>query len=233
MKKCGIIGGISPEATVDYYKGIINGYREIITDGSYPEIIVHSIDMTKMISFIQEGDRPGLVDYISSAVNSLKDGGADFALMSSNTPHIAFNEIEKESPIPMISIVRETGAEASRRGLKRCGLLGTTFTMKSGFYDSVFEEMDISVAVPDPGSQETVHEIIFGELVFGKVTDNSRKKLMDIISGMISAERIDSVILGCTELPLILKKKESDSTGIPFLNTTAIHIKSVIDCITG
>ena len=131
MKKCGIIGGLGPEATVEYYRGIIAGYREKITDGSYPEVIIHSIDMTRMIGYIQSGDRASLVSYISSAVDSLKNAGADFAVLSSNTPHIAFDEIEKAVPLPMISIVKETACEAERKCLKRCGLLGTAFTMKN------------------------------------------------------------------------------------------------------
>lgn len=232
MKKCGIIGGLGPEATVEYYRGIVEGYRERITDGSYPEIVIQSIDMTRMIGFIQAGDRSSLVGYISSAVGSLKKGGADFAVLSSNTPHIAFDEIEKAAPLPMISIVNETAKEAERNGLKRCGLLGTAFTMKNDFYMKVFSERGISVSVPGSASQDIIHGIIFGELVFGRVTDESRNRLMDIIRGMISEAGIDSLILGCTELPLILMAGESASAGIPFLNTTAIHVKSIVEMIT-
>lgn len=232
MKKCGIIGGLGPEATVEYYRGIIAGYREKITDGSYPEVIIHSIDMTRMIGYIQSGDRASLVSYISSAVDSLKNAGADFAVLSSNTPHIAFDEIEKAVPLPMISIVKETACEAERKGLKRCGLLGTAFTMKNDFYKRVFSETGISVFTPDAASQDLIHGIIFSELVFGKVTDESRRVFMDIIRAMIAKEKIDSLILGCTELPLILKETESAAAGIPFLNTTLIHINSIVDKIT-
>jgi len=232
MKKCGIIGGIGPEATVEYYRGIIGGYREKITDGSYPEVIIHSIDMTRMIGYIQAGDHTSLISYISSAVNSLKNAGADFAVLSSNTPHIAFDGIEKEAPLPMISIVKETAGEAERKGLLRCGLLGTAFTMKNDFYKRVFADKNIAVISPESGSQDLIHNIIFDELVFGKVTDESREKFMDIIKTMILRDKIDSVILGCTELPLILRETESAAAGIPFLNTTSIHISSIVDKIT-
>jgi len=231
MKKCGIIGGLGPEATVEYYRGIIEGYRGKITDGSYPEVIIQSIDMTRMIGYIQSGNHPSLISYISSAVDSLAKAGADFAVLSSNTPHIAFDDIEKESPVPMISIVRETAAEAERKGLKKCGLLGTAFTMKNDFYKRVFAEKGISVYTPDAASQELIHGIIFSELVFGKVTDDSRGKFMTIIKEMIAEYGIDSLILGCTELPLILQERESASAGIPFLNTTAIHINSIVEKI--
>lgn len=233
MKKCGIIGGLGPEATVEYYRGIVEGYRERIADGSYPELVINSINMTRMIGYIQSGDRNALIDYILSSVAALKKCGADFALLSSNTPHIVFDEVEKSAELPMISIVRETAAEAQRGGLKRCGLMGTAFTMKNDFYMKVFSAVGIQVVVPDMESIETIHRIIFSELVFGKVTDESRGRFMDIITGMISEHRIDSLILGCTELPLILKNAESAVAGIPFLNTTAIHVKSAIDYITG
>jgi aspartate racemase len=154
-----------------------------------------------MIGYIQSGDRASLVSYISSAVDSLKNAGADFAVLSSNTPHIAFDEIEKAVPLPMISIVKETACEAERKGLKRCGLLGTAFTMKNDFYKRVFSETGISVFTPDAASQDLIHGIIFSELVFGKVTDESRRVFMDIIRAMIAKEKIDSLILGCTELP--------------------------------
>jgi len=232
MKKCGIIGGLGPEATVEYYRGIIAGYREKITDGSYPEVIIHSIDMTRMIGYIQSGDRASLVSYISSAIESLKNAGADFAVLSSNTPHIAFDEIEKAVPLPMISIVKKTACEAERKGLKRCGLLGTAFTMKNDFYKRVFAENGISVISPDSASQDLIHGIIFSELVFGKVTDESRAKFMSVIKSMISNDNIDAIILGCTELPLILKERESTSAGLPFLNTTEIHISAIVDRIT-
>ncbi len=232
MKKCGIIGGIGPEATVEYYRGIIEGYRGVITDGSYPEVVIHSIDMTRMIGYIQSGDRTSLIGYISSAVDSLKKSGADFAVLSSNTPHIAFDEIEKVAPLPMISIVKETAGESERKGLKRCGLLGTAFTMKNDFYKRVFADKNIEVISPDSDSQDLIHNIIFSELVFGKVTDESREKFMEIIKNMITQDKIDSLILGCTELPLILKETESSAAGIPFLNTTSIHIKSIVERIT-
>ncbi len=233
MKKCGIIGGIGPEATVEYYRGIVDGYRERITDGSYPEIIIHSVNMIRMIGFIQAGDHSSLIKYLASAVNSLKNAGADFAVLSSNTPHIVFDELEKAVALPMISIVREAMKEAENNGLKRCGLLGTAFTMKNDFYRRVFAEKGISVSIPDQESLEVIHSIIFNELVFGKITDESRMKFLDIIDQMKRDEHIDSLILGCTEIPLILKDKESNSAGIPFLNTTGIHVKSIVAEITG
>jgi len=231
MKKCGIIGGIGPEATVDYYRGVVDGYRERKSDGSYPEIIIRSINMTKMIEFIQKDDRASLIEYLLSTLNVLKNAGADFAALASNTPHIVFDDLEKESPLPLISIVRETLNTAYSQNLKRCGLLGTAFTMGNDFYSRVFAGRNISITVPDADSMKLVHDIIFSELVFGKVTSESRRVLMEIVHRMVEENNIDSLILGCTELPLILKEKESISAGIPFLDTTVIHVKSIVDSI--
>ena len=231
MRRCGIIGGIGPEATVDYYRGIVGGYRGRIQDGSYPEIVIHSINMTKMIEYLQKDDRASLISYLLSALDFLKKAGADFAAMASNTPHAVFDELEKESPLPLVSIVRETLKAAASAQFKRCGLLGTAFTMGNDFYSRVFASENISVAVPGGESMKLVHEIIFGELVFGKVTSDSRCELMGIIHRMREEHNIDSLILGCTELPLILKESESASAGIPFLDTTSIHVKGIVDNI--
>jgi len=119
MKKCGIVGGIGPEATVEYYRGIVEGYRDRKRDGAYPEIIIRSINMTKMIEFIQKKDTPSLIDYLLSSLKFLKNAGADFAVLASNTPHIVFDDLEKESPLPLISIVRETMKTAHSLSLKR------------------------------------------------------------------------------------------------------------------
>jgi len=231
MKKCGIIGGIGPEATVDYYRGIVEGYRGRIQDGSYPEIVIHSINMTKMIEYLQKNDRASLIGYLLSALDILKKAGADFAAMASNTPHTVFDELEKESPLPLVSIVRETMKAAAQAQFRRCGLLGTAFTMGNDFYPRVFASENISVAVPGAESRKLVHEIIFGELVFGKVTPESRSELMGIINRMREDYNIDSLILGCTELPLILKERESVAAGIPFLDTTSIHVNGIVDTI--
>jgi aspartate racemase len=229
MKKIGIIGGVGPEATIEYYRLIINYYREKIKDGSYPEIIINSVNITGMINLIEKDDKDGLVRYLSDSIKSLSAAGADIALIASNTPHLVFDELADISPIPLISIVEETCIEAKYIGIKKAGLLGTAFTMNNRFYHKVFEKVDIEIAVPDEESKSYIHSKIFGELVSGIVKDDTRKRFIEIIDTLKSVNGIDGLILGCTELPLILS--DGDIPGIPFLNTTSIHAKGIVNRI--
>ncbi len=229
MKKIGIIGGVGPEATVEYYRFIINYYRDKVRDGSYPDIIINSIDMTRMINLIAKDDKSELIGYLSEAVKSLADAGADIALIASNTPHLVFDELAGISKIPLVSIVETTCIEAKRLGLKKAGLLGTAFTMNNSFYHKVFGKENIEVVTPDEESKQFIHSKIFGELVSGIIKDDTRKKFIGIISKMKSEYEIDGLILGCTELPGILS--ENDFPGLIFLNTTALHAKSIVDKI--
>lgn len=229
MKKIGIIGGVGPEATIEYYRLIIKYYREKIKDGSYPEIIINSVNITGMINLIEKDDKDGLVRYLSDSIKSLSDAGADIALIASNTPHLVFDELAETSPIPLISIVEETCLEAKRIGINKAGLLGTAFTMNNRFYHNVFEKVNIEIATPGEESKSYIHSKIFGELVSGIIKDDTRKRFIEIIDTLKSVNGIDGLILGCTELPLILS--DGDIPGIPFLNTTAIHAMGIVNRI--
>ncbi len=229
MKKIGIIGGVGPEATIEYYRLIINYYREKVRDGSYPEIIINSIDMSRMINLIGKDDKSELIGYLSDAVEAIADSGADIALIASNTPHLVFNQLAEISTIPLVSIVETTCIEAKRLGLKKAGLLGTAFTMNNSFYHEVFGKENIRVATPGDESKQFIHSKIFSELVSGKIYEDTRKGFIEIINRMKSDDGIDSLILGCTELPLILT--ESDIPGLPFLNTTALHARGIVERI--
>ena len=232
MKKAGIIGGIGPEATVEYYHLVIKKYRDIITDGSYPEILIHSIDMTKMIGLLTDNDIDGVVAYLGAAVSSLAAAGADFALLASNTPHVVFNRLSSEASIPMISIVEATRDEAQKRGLKKPGLLGTRFTMTGGFYQDVCSLENMEVSIPGETERDFIHQKIFSELVFADIKKETRDEFIRIIQKMQKDDGIDSIILGCTELPLILFPEDSAALGIPFLNTTEIHVDRIVAAIT-
>ena len=232
MKKPGIIGGIGPEATVEYYHLINEKYRDNITDGSYPEILIHSIDMTRMIGYLGKNDMEGLVTYLGAAVNSLTAAGADFALLASNTPHVVFERLAEEASIPMISIVEATRDEVRKRGLKKPGLLGTRFTMTGGFYQEVFSQSTLDISIPVETERDFIHDKIFSELVFANIKSETKDEFIRIIKRMQKDDGIDSIILGCTELPLILFPEDSAAIGIPFLNTTEIHVDRIVAEIT-
>src|SRR5882724_4472512 len=134
MKTLGIIGGLGPESTIDYYQSIIALYRERTTDGSYPQFIINSIDLKKGLAFMDASNLSGMADFLLEAIGKLARAGADFGLISANTPHIVFDEVATKSPIPLISIVEATCAAAKTRKLKRLALFGTRYTMQATFY---------------------------------------------------------------------------------------------------
>lgn len=229
MKKIGIIGGIGPESTVDYYKGIIRIFLEQYADLAYPEIIIFSVNMNRLLKMVENREWNKLTEWLVGKVKALHRAGAEFAVIGSNTPHIVFNDVQSKSPIPLLSIVGETCKKADSLGLKKPGLLGTKFTMESDFYIKPFENIGMKVVVPEEQDRQLIHEKLFSEIELGIIKDSTRKELLSVVKRMIDKESIDSVILGCTELPLILEK---DEFGIPFLNTTAIHTDSIVEyCI--
>jgi len=227
MKTLGIIGGLGPESTVDYYQRIIALYRERTGDGSYPEFIINSVNLRKGLDFMDTGDLTGMADYLLQAIDKLARAGADFGLISANTPHIVFDEVASKSPIPLISLVEATCAAAKERKLKRLALFGTRYTMQGTFYSKVVSREGIELLVPEPEDQDYIHDKYMNELVPGKFLPETRAGLLAIVDRMNAQRQIDGVILAGTELPLILRDR--DHNGIPFLDTTKIHCEAAVD----
>lgn len=227
MNRIGIVGGLGPEATIDYYRIIIQRSYEKFK-GSAPEVIIYSLDLAKftnlMKSFNKEKDN--IINYLLKAVNTLHKAGASFVLIASNTPHIVFDEICEKSPVPLVSIVEETLKIVEEREIKRVGLFGTKFTMQADFYQKVFSIKDIDVLTPNDVEQNYINYKIYDELRFGNILNETREGFLTIIRRMIDRDNIEGLILGCTEIPLLLKDKEY--YGIPFFNTTKIHAESAL-----
>lgn len=226
MKTVGIIGGIGPESTIEYYRLIIAAYRDQVQDGSYPSILINSIDMTMMLDLIGANKLAEVTEYLAGEVQKLAQAGADFGVLASNTPHVVFDGISRWSSLPLLSIVETAREEAKALGLRRVGLLGTRFTMEGRFYMDVFRKAGIALVAPDPQAQSYIHDKYMSELVNGIILPETRAGLLAVIDQMWRRQMIEGVILGGTELPLILR----DVTGqrIPFLDTTAIHIKRIV-----
>jgi aspartate racemase len=226
MKKIGIIGGLGPEATMDYYKEIINAFKNESGDLNYPEIIVYSVNMSEFLGLMKEKKYDQVTTYLLEKIEGLKRAGAEFAVLSANTPHLLFDQLKEKSGIPMISIVEATCDECIKKGLKRTGLLGTGFTMDSSFFPDVLNRHGIDVVMPDKVDKELINYKLFSEIELGIFKDDTRRMLIGIIEKMVQKQHIDSLILGCTEFPLILK--ESSYAGIPMLNTTKIHVDAIV-----
>ena len=226
MKTLGIIGGLGPESTIDYYQKIIALYRERTRNGSYPEFIVASVNLRKGLDFMDANDLAGMADYLLQGISKLARAGADFGLISANTPHIVFDDVASKAPIPLISIVEATCAAAKTRNLKRLALFGTAYTMQGTFYAKVFSREGIELLVPEPNDQDYIHDKYMNELVPGKFLAETRSGLLAIVDRMKAKSDIDGVILAGTELPLILRDPAHNR--IPFLNTTKIHVEAAV-----
>ena len=227
MKTVGIIGGIAPESTIQYYRLIVAGYREHKRDGNYPSILINSINMKQMLDLIAAKRLPETIQYLKGEIDKLARAGADFCVLASNTPHLVFDDLEAASPIPLISIVRATCQRADGLGLKRVGLFGTRFTMQGGFYDREFEKRGMFVVLPADDDQAYIHEKYMAELVNGTILGETKAGLLRIVNRLKREQKIQGLVLGGTELPLILKN--GDDPEIPFLDTTSIHVRSIIE----
>jgi aspartate racemase len=226
MKTLGIIGGLGPESTVDYYRLIVAAYREQKQDGSYPAIIINSIDLNKARDLVTANALADLTEYLVAEVQRLARAGADFGLLAASTPHIVFDDIRRQSPIPLISIVEATCEAAKALGLKRLGLLGTRFTMQGRFFPDVFAREGMSLVVPTEDEQAYIHDKYMSELVNGIFLAETRERLLKIVERLKEREGIEGVILGGTELPLLLR--DATLQDIPFLDTTQIHVRSAV-----
>lgn len=226
MKTLGIVGGVGPESTIDYYRLLVAGWRQRVPDGSYPHIIINSVDLSRMLRFLYAGEHAQLAEAIVEAVQEVARAGADVALLAANTPHIVFEEIARAAPIPMISIVEATLRAAQSHGLRRVALFGTRFTMQAPFYPDLFRRNGIELITPSSEEQDYIHDKYMTELIPGVFLDETRARLVEIVSAIAARESIDGLILGGTELPLILK--EPSYSGAMVLDTTRIHVEAAI-----
>ena len=229
MKTLGIIGGIGPESTVEYYRHLIATYRDRRPDGSAPPLILNSIDLHKMLAPIIAG--PGhyheTIDYLIAEIRKLERASAEYAIIAANTPHIVFDQIAARAAIPLISIVDAACAEVRRRGMKQVALFGTRFTMQGRFYPEVFERAGLRIILPRVDEQAFIHDAYMNELLQNKVLEPTRARLIEIADRLSEHEEADAVLLGGTDLSLILY--DGMSRRVPFLDTARIHAEAAIE----
>jgi aspartate racemase len=229
VKTIGLIGGIGPESTIAYYRTIISTYQIATRDDSYPSIILNSINLTRMLDLIGANALPELTEYLLGEVRKLAEAGADFGLLAANGPHIVFDDLERQSPIPFISIVTATCDAVQALGLKRVGLFGARFTMQGEFYPKVFSRAGITLVTPGEAEQTYIHDRYMSELVKGVFLTETRTRLLTIAARLKDEEGIQGLVLGGTELPLILT--EETYQGLPFFDTTKIHVQRAVTYI--
>jgi len=219
MKTIGIVGGLSPESTVLYYTTIVEEYRRRCGNEEYPEIVIYSVNFGKFTRLMEEGRFEEAANIIIKAVKSLHKAGADFAIISANTPHMFLSRLLRESPIPIISIIDALAEKLIQDNIGKVGLLGTKFTLTQQFYVKELRKYGIEALVPDSKGIEIVNRIIYEELVKGIIKDSSREKLLAVAKELIR-RGAEAIALACTELPLILK---DGMGGIRFYDTAKIH----------
>jgi len=227
MKRIGLVGGLGPESTIDYYREIINDFNKRGNEMIYPEIIIYSVNFSEFMIMMKNKEHERLISYFLKKINALASAGADFVALTANTPHVYFESLKQKSDIPLLSIVEATCSEALSRGLKRPGLIGTGFTMNSTFYQDIFSKNGMEIELPQSEDKELINYKLFSEIELGIIMDETRDLLVSIIRKMVKQQNIDSMILGCTELPLILREREY--AGISMLDTTRIHVKEIVN----
>ncbi|MDC7701660.1 aspartate/glutamate racemase family protein [Vogesella indigofera] len=229
MQKIGLIGGIGPESTVSYYRQLVHGVKQKQGEHSLPRISIETLSAFEVFAFCKQEQYDALAEYILDGIRSLAAAGAKCAALTGNTPNIVFDRLKASSPIPLVSAIEATVAVAKARGVRKVGLLGTVFTMTNTFFVEPFVREGIAVVVPNASEIAYIHGKIESELEHGIVTDETRAGFVKIIEDMKARADIDQIILGCTELPLLLS---DDSSPVPCLDTVAIHVAALVEKIT-
>ena len=230
MKKVGIIGGIGPESTIAYYRMIIREFQETHETHDYPEVLIQSINMTEMLGHVFSNQLEHLVSFLKERIHILEKAGADVVALASNTPHLVFDLLQSTVNVPLISIVEETCKEVNGQELTTVGLLGTRPTMSMGFYQSVGAKHDLKIITPDEITQRQVHDKYMNELVHNIIDTKTKEMLLQVIRDLQRKGGIEGVILGGTELPLILS--QDDFQDLRVFDTALIHVKSIVSAMT-
>lgn len=229
MAIVGIVGGLGPESTIDYYRRLIARWQ-VDEPGSSPSIVIDTLDVQTGLRLVAN-DRPGLIEYLVDSIDRLAGARCDFVAMSANTAHVVFDEVAARSRVPLLSIVETCADEASRLGLRKLGLLGTRFTMEAGFYPTVFARRKIEVLPPTPDERLWIHERYVGELLKGDFRDETREGIVRIVERLNGEHKLDGVILGGTELPLLLRAPTI--VELPTLDTTSLHVDAIVRRLRG
>ena len=218
-KTIGILGGVSPESTITYYRHIVRTYCERYGDHSYPEILIYSVSFQTIMDWQREKMWDKIEKLLTNGIIRLNKGGADFGLIASNTMHFVFDKVQKRSPIPLISIIDATAEKIKKEGIDTVGLLGTAFTMSQAFYKEKLLYSGINMLVPREKEQKYINRVIHKELINGKVVSRSREGFLKIVKSLVD-RRAQGVILGCTEISLLVRDEDSP---VKLFDTTKIH----------
>jgi len=227
MRTLGIIGGTGPETTVEYYRRLIAGFRERSPERRAPSLVINSIDNKKVVDLVTANELAALTDFLVAEMERLAHAGAGLGLIAANTPHLVFDEVQRRTRIPMLSIVAATCEAAATAGLRRLALFGTRFTMQAAFFQEIFRRRQIAIVVPNETEQSYIHDKYMNELFNNILLPETRAGLVAIVRAMKERDAIGGLILGGTELSLILRERTLE--GLPVLDTTQIHVDAALE----
>lgn len=226
MKKIGLVGGTGPESTVMYYKDL-NTEIDARTGGkAMPDMAIESVNFRRAWEYVCNEQYDLLADYLAEKVECLVAGGAEVVALTAVTMHVVFDELQKRASLPLVSIPQAVCEEIVSRGCKKVGLLGTIFTMEKDYMKKDLREAEVEVLVPNEGERQLVAKRIYEELEQGIVKESTLAELAGIITRMRDEDGIEGVILGCTELPLILN---SENCPVPCFDSVEIHLKKLVE----
>ncbi|KZN38689.1 hypothetical protein N480_13625 [Pseudoalteromonas luteoviolacea S2607] len=226
MKTIGLIGGMSWESTANYYRYINEGVKQRLGGLHSAKLALKSVDFAPIAELQAQGEWQKMAQMLGKEAQDLERAGADFILIGTNTMHLVFDEIASQVKVPLIHIADAVGAQLQKNGVDKVGLLGTKFTMEQPFYKNRLKDLyGIDVLVPDMSDQNTVHDVIYNELCVGKIRANSKRAYIEIID-RLAAQGAQAVILGCTEIALLVN--DGDTT-LPLFDTTTVHAQRAVD----
>lgn len=226
MKTIGLLGGMSWESTLSYYRSINEGIKEALGGLHSARIIMFSLDFAEIEELQHKGNWDKTAEILIAAARAVERAGADFLLICTNTMHLVAPAVEEAIDIPILHIADATAYALQENNICRAGLLGTRFTMEQPFYKGRLEEkFNIEVIVPDEQDRKVVHDIIYQELCLGQVNRESKRKFLPIIEGL-KAQGAEAVILGCTEIALLVQQPDTD---VPLYDTTTIHAARAVE----
>lgn len=228
-KRIGILGGMSPESTIEYYQYMVHRYFERFGDHRYPEILIYSVHSQDYYDWPFQARWDLIAEGLSAAGRKLIDAGADFLIISTNLMHIVFDQVKENTGAPMVSLLDVVAEAILAKGFRTVGLLGAKFTMEHGYYQNGMVKKGIEVIIPEERDREYVSKVIYEELIAGKFLDESRAGYIDVIKRLVD-RGAEGVILGCTEIPLLVS--ESDA-GLPLFDTTRIHAEAALNYAVG
>lgn len=226
MKKIGLIGGVTWTSTIDYYR-MINQMSNACREGHHTaEIILYSVNFDEILIRMQQGQWTEITTLFIQKTEALKRAGADFFAIGSNTLSKVGHQVSKAAGLPIVGMVESVAKAVLKKGFKKVGFMGTTFAMNDPFYREGLQQFGIEALIPGKEEKEFINRVIMGELAYDVLNPESRKEILKIMNRMYHEQAVEGVVLGCTEIPMLIKQQH---TNIPVFDTTEIHAAAIVD----